>query len=87
MKISFNINYRTNWGESVYITGDIPELGNGNELNALQLSLDGSDKWHTTIEVEDATPDFKYSYIIKHENGYTRKEWGAGHNFRRGKSA
>ena len=87
MKISFNINYRTNWGESVYITGDIPELGNGNELNALQLSLDGTDKWHDTIEIDDTTPDFKYSYIIKHENGYTRKEWGTGHNFRRGKSA
>ena len=87
MKISFNINYRTNWGESVYITGNIPELGNGNELNALQLSLDGTDKWHDTIEIDDTTPDFKYSYIIKHENGYTRKEWGTGHNFRRGKSA
>ena len=87
MKISFNINYRTNWGESVYITGDIPELGNGNELNALQLSLDGTDKWHDTIEIDDTSPDFKYSYIIKHENGYTRKEWGTGHNFRRGKSA
>ena len=87
MKISFIINYRTNWGESVYIIGDIPELGNGNELNALQLNLDGTEKWHATIDVDDATPDFKYSYIIKHENGYTRKEWGAGHNFRRGKSA
>lgn len=87
MKISFIINYRTNWGESVYITGNIPELGNGNELNALQLNLDGNEKWHLTIEVDDATPDFQYNYIIKHENGYTRKEWGAGHNFRRGRSA
>ncbi len=87
MKITFIINYRTNWGESVYITGNIPELGNGNELNALQLNLDGNEKWHLTIEVDDATPDFQYNYIIKHENGYTRKEWGAGHNFRRGRSA
>lgn len=87
MKITFIINYRTNWGESVYITGNIPELGNGNELNALQLNLDGNEKWHLTIEVDDATPDFQYNYIIKHENGYTRKEWRAGHNFRRGRSA
>ena len=87
IKISFTIDYRTNWGESVYLTGDIPELGNGNELNALQLSIDGTDKWHVTIEVDNATPDFKYTYIIKDENGYTRTEWGVGHYFRRGKSA
>lgn len=87
MKISFTINYRTNWGESVYISGNIPELGNGNHLNALQLNLEGTEKWHTTIEVDDKTTDFTYCYFIKHENGYIRKEWGAGHNFRRGKSA
>ena len=27
MKITFNIDYRTNWGESLYIVGTIPELG------------------------------------------------------------
>lgn len=87
MKISFTINYRTNWGESVYISGNIPELGNSNDINALQLNLEGAEKWHTTIEVDDITTDFTYSYFIKHENGYIRKEWGTGHNFRRGKSA
>ncbi len=29
MNLSFNIDYRTNWGESIYITGNIPALGNG----------------------------------------------------------
>ncbi len=87
MKISFIINYRTNWGESVYISGDIPQLGNGNELEAVKLQLDGTEKWHATIEVDDATPDFKYNYLIKNESNTVRKEWGAGHKFRRGRSA
>ena len=74
MKISFNIDYRTNWGESVYITGNIPELGNGDESQALQLNLNGSESWSIEIEIDDSTPDFQYQYFIRHENGYTKKE-------------
>lgn len=29
MTVSFNIEYRTNWGEEVRITGSAPELNNG----------------------------------------------------------
>ena len=87
MKITFNINYRTNWGEEVGIYGSIPALGNGNEANALKMNLDGTENWQAVIEVPDTTPDFTYSYIIKHENGTVRKEWGIAHAFRRGRSA
>ena len=76
MKISFNIDYRTNWGESVYLMGNIPELGNGDESQAKQLNLNGSESWSIEIEVADSTPDFQYQYFIRHENGYTKKEWG-----------
>ena len=87
MKISFNIDYRTNWGESVYLSGNIPELGNGDESQAIKLNLNGNEAWSIEIDIADSTPDFQYHYFIKHENGYTKKEWGKGHNFRRGRSA
>ena len=87
MKLSFNIGYRTNWGESVYITGNIPELGNGDISKALKLVLDGTESWSIEVETDDATPDFEYSYIVKHENGYIKREWGNAHSFRRGRSA
>jgi 4-alpha-glucanotransferase len=87
MKIIFNINYRCNWGESVYICGNIPQLGNDNEAEAVRLDLDGAEHWHLTLEVEDSTSDFNYRYIIRHENGAERREWGNGHLFRRGRSA
>ena len=85
MKITFNINYRCNWGESVYITGNIPQLGNN--VDAIKLQLDGVEHWHISIETDDATPDFIYCYIIRHENGYEKREWGHGHQFNRGRSA
>ena len=87
MKITFKINYHTNWGEMVYLVGDIEALGNGNEENALKLELNGFDDWTAEIEVPDTTPDFNYSYIIKHDNGSIRREWGTPHRFRRGRSA
>ena len=39
MNLLFNIDYRTNWGESVYMTGDIPELGNGDLSKAVMLDM------------------------------------------------
>ena len=83
MKISFNIDYRTNWGEAVFITGDIPQLAG----DGIRLTLEGEQKWSLDIELPDDTPDFSYSYIVRHENGYTKQEWGTPHAFRRGRSA
>ncbi len=50
MKIIFNIRYRTNWGESVYIVGDVDALGGGDYNKAIKLKLDGNDRWSAAIE-------------------------------------
>ncbi len=81
MNISFNIDYRTNWGESVYVTGNIPELGNGDLTKAVKMTLSGDQSWSVDIEVADGTRDFEYSYVVRHENGFTKREWGHAHNF------
>ncbi len=81
MNISFNINYRTNWGEALYICGDIPELGGGNEQNALQLDFKGSETWVATVKVSDKTKDFNYYYIVKAKDAAWRFEWGKPHRF------
>ena len=67
MKILFNIGYRTNWGESVYISGNIPELGNGDETQALKLNLNGNESWSIELEIADTTPDFEYQYTIRQQ--------------------
>ncbi|MDE6489857.1 MAG: 4-alpha-glucanotransferase, partial [Muribaculaceae bacterium] len=85
MKLIFYIDYRTNWGESVYITGQIPELGGGDLSKAVKLDLHGSQLWTKEIEVDDKTGDFTYGYVVIHDNGYIRHEWGSGHRFSRGR--
>ncbi|MDE5942002.1 MAG: 4-alpha-glucanotransferase [Muribaculaceae bacterium] len=85
MDLTFNIDYRTVWGESLYITGNIPELGGGNPDNAIKLDLYGAQTWRTRISLPDETGDFVYSYIVRRDNGTERHEWGKGHVFRGGK--
>lgn len=84
MILSFNVDYRTNWGEALYLTADIPQLGNGDHAKAVKLELYGEQTWKAQIELPDDTPDFTYAYFVKHDNGYEKQEWGHGHRFRRG---
>ncbi len=86
MKLSFNIDYRTNWGESIYICGDIPALGNNDPGKAVCLNPVSSTGWGIEIEVPATTKSFAYRYFVRNEKGYTRHEWGHGHVFTPGKS-
>jgi 4-alpha-glucanotransferase len=80
MKLTFNVDYRTNWGESVYISGNIPELGNGNEAEAIRLNLQGIENWSITIDTSRDIKTLEYHYIVRNENGTSRQEWGKAHS-------
>lgn len=84
MKLTFHIDYNTTWGESVFLVGDINELGNNNLDNALRLSYDNS-SWSASIEIGSSVKDFTYSYVVKSDSGYVRREWGKPHWFKAGK--
>ena len=80
MKLTFNIDYRTNWGESLYITGNIPAFGNDDLAKALKLNIEGDEKWSVTIDVDSLPEELLYAYVIKHDNGSVRREWGPKHS-------
>ncbi len=82
MKLLFRIDYRANWGESLYLCGDTALLGNGDTSRALRLDVDGDRLWHAEVELPDSVAAFTYRYIIKNEQGETKQEWGQGHCFR-----
>lgn len=77
MIVSFNIEYRTNWGEEVRIIGSLPELGDGNYENSVPLrTIDGI---HWTVEreiqLQEECIPLNYSYFIWQEGKIVRKEW------------
>ncbi len=74
MNFTFHIGYHTNWGESVYIFGDIPALGSGDPFKGIKMNPGPNNIW--TVTITDCQPQFCYGYAIINENGKIRKEWG-----------
>lgn len=85
MKIHFTINYRTHWGEALFICGDIPALGGGDPSKALPMRPAGPDTWEATLEASRLPASFSYRYFMRHDNGNCRNEWGTPHSFQCGK--
>lgn len=82
MKIIFNVDYRTNWGESVYLTGDVAALGNGDYTKAVPMTLKGVENWTAEVEIPAGVSTLNYRYIVRNENGQTKTEWGHGNRLK-----
>lgn len=82
MKIRISVNYHTNWGESLYMSGSIPELGMMNAEKALEMKLVSPDTWCVDLESEKDIPQFEYTFIVKAPEKEWRFEWGVPHTFR-----
>ncbi len=81
MKISFNINYHTQWGESLYICGDLLQMGGGDPNEALEMRLTSPDTWAIELEFDCEPIDFNYYFIVKAPGREWRFEWGKPHRF------
>lgn len=81
MKLTFHVNYRTTWGESVFITGNIPTIGDNDIHKSVKLNLSDSEHWSVTLDIPDEIKNFEYNYIVKSDNGDIKNEWGEPHVF------
>ena len=86
MKIVFNINYRTQWGESLYVVGNCKELGDSDVNKAVKMEPRPDGQWTLAIKIPNDSEDICYSYIVKNENGNCRYEWGKHHELIMGKN-
>ncbi len=78
-KITFQIKFHTNPGQSLYVTGNHTLLGNNNVENAFPLSYLNNEYWVGTLEIpveQELSEDFFYNYILKNDNGTATIEWG-----------
>lgn len=79
MKITFNIEYRTNWGEALFLVADTPALGGGDESNGIRMTLTTGSCWNAAVEFAEEEQPFTYRYIVRAEDGRVKREWGAPH--------
>ncbi len=80
MKIKFNIDYRTVWGQRLFICGSPKQLGFGKESDAVAMIPTVGEQWSVEVELsEQEASAFDYSYLVVDErSGVTEREYGGG---------
>lgn len=77
MKIQFYLRFFTQYGQSLFVTGNCDALGNNDLSAALPMQYLTDEFWTVTVELgKDFENDLQYSYILKNENGEEIQEWG-----------
>ncbi|MDR3338727.1 MAG: 4-alpha-glucanotransferase [Candidatus Symbiothrix sp.] len=79
MHISFNINFHTVWGQTVYLIGSLPELGAWNTSFAKEMFHTGDGNWKLDIELPNEPVVFEYRYLLKSNNNLIFEEWQKNH--------
>ncbi len=82
MKITFNINFYTIWGQSLYVTGSIPELGSWKIYEARTMEYCGEGNWRLILELPDDAVEFEYRYFLKTNNKVMFEEWNTNHSLK-----
>lgn len=80
LRITFNTNYHTRWGEQIIVVGNTPELGQNNLRKGLKLSYTGEGNWSQSIDIEAKT--FEYQYVMVNDKFQELdREWGKPRTF------
>lgn len=78
MNILFSVDFRTRFGQNLFVTGSLPELGGGDLSRALPMTYCG-ERWQAKIKIntyKDKT--FNYRYFVREEDGLVFQEVGQG---------
>ncbi len=65
---TFNATVTTNWGQNVFVVGDVAQLGSWNPANAVALSSAAYPVWRATVNLPPGTT-VRYKYIKKNPDG------------------
>jgi alpha-amylase len=68
VRVTFNENATTAFGQNVYVVGSIPALGNWAPGSAVALSSANYPTWSATVALPTGTA-FQYKYIKKNTDG------------------
>lgn len=70
MTIHFYIRYSTHFGQTLFVCGNHPALGDNDSYKAIALKYLDSNFWHGAVEIEadKATDPIRYTYILRENN-------------------
>lgn len=83
MKVQFYLRFHTSYGQSLWISGNISELGNNNPEKALPMNYLNEEFWAATLEIKrkELSAKISYRYLLKNEKGEWINEWEHGRHF------
>jgi 4-alpha-glucanotransferase len=78
MKLTFRLRYRSQFGQSLWLTGKHPLLGGGKTENAVPLAYLNEEAWHATVELpaDAASHPITYDYLLRNADGSLVADWG-----------
>ncbi len=78
MKFQFYLRFHTRYGQSLWLSGNIDELGNNDPSKALPLEYMNDEYWSGNVEIKkkDLHKSISYKYFLKNEDGEPLYEWG-----------
>jgi 4-alpha-glucanotransferase len=78
MKLQFFIKFRTEFGQSLWISGSTEQLGNNDPARAVPMEYLNEEFWFLNIEIKkkDFPEEICYCYILKNKDGSVIKERG-----------
>ncbi|MCL1934548.1 MAG: 4-alpha-glucanotransferase [Candidatus Azobacteroides sp.] len=79
MKIRLQINFHTVWGQSLYITGSLFELGSWDTASAKAMQHIGEGNWIFEMDLPDKPVSFEYRYFLRSNNQFIFEEWQRNH--------
>ncbi len=84
MKLVFKIEYYTEFGQNLFVTGNISELGAWDKTKAPDMRYVGEGQWELEIFSENiAIEQLEYKYFIRDDrNSIIADEWGKSRIFK-----
>ncbi|MBC7949180.1 MAG: 4-alpha-glucanotransferase [Chitinophagaceae bacterium] len=79
MKLQFNLRFHTEFGQSLWISGNIDELGNDDPAQALPMEYLDNESWTIRVAINRksvAKHGVRYRYFLKTKEGDLVTEWG-----------
>ena len=82
MKVTFNINFHTVWGQKLCIVGSLPELGSWEPALAKEMNYKGDGNWQLELELELTSPQqtIEYRYFLSINDKQIFEEWEKNHS-------
>lgn len=81
MKLTFVIDYKTSWGEELYLSSK-QLISPANPAGEVKLHPLSDEKWNVTVDIPATLKAIQYTYSVRNQNGDVRNEWGLPHCIR-----